>query len=172
MRIEIILWPLDFLCVCPFIFVTIPRGSPDIHKSILPGSKCEALQLGVHLILLYFIRILVVGTEIIFLFCGCGCWCGCGCGCGCGWRTFFVFKSLNNNMVYTSDIDVCVYKRNRCTTKVLWVLKFWEVGGQEFFFKMQVGWFLIFYAKLHVWCWFLLFLSKRKTCFWDFFKSA
>ena len=35
-----------------------------------PGSKCEALRLGVHLILLYFIRILVVGTEIIFLF-----WC-------------------------------------------------------------------------------------------------
>ena len=33
-----------------------------------PGSKCEALRLGVHLILLYFIRILVVGTEIIFLF--------------------------------------------------------------------------------------------------------
>ena len=43
-----------------------------------PGSKCEALRLGVHLILLYFIRILVVGTEIIFLFCGCGCGCGCG----------------------------------------------------------------------------------------------
>ena len=33
-----------------------------------PGSKCEALRLGVHLILLYFIRILVVGTEIIFVF--------------------------------------------------------------------------------------------------------
>ena len=33
-----------------------------------PGSKCEALRLGVHLILLYFIRILVLGTEIIFLF--------------------------------------------------------------------------------------------------------
>ena len=31
-----------------------------------PWSKCEALRLGVHLILLYFIRILVVGTEIIF----------------------------------------------------------------------------------------------------------
>ena len=38
-----------------------------------PESKCEALLIGVHLILLYFIRILVVGTEIIFLFCGCGC---------------------------------------------------------------------------------------------------
>ena len=93
------------------------------------GSKCEALRLRVHLILLYIIRILVVGTEIIFLFCGCGC------GCGCGWRTFFVFKSLDNNMVYTFDIDVYVCKRNRCTTKVLWVLKFWEVGGQEIFFQ-------------------------------------
>ena len=36
----------------------------------------------------------------------------------------FLFKSLDNNMVYTLVIDVYVYKRNRSTTKVLWVLKF------------------------------------------------
>ena len=29
-----------------------------VSKIYLPGSKCEALWLGVHLILLYFIRIL------------------------------------------------------------------------------------------------------------------
>ena len=36
-----------------------------ILSNFPPGSKCEALRLGVHLIL-YFIWILVVGTEIIF----------------------------------------------------------------------------------------------------------
>ena len=45
-----------------------------------------------------------------------------------GWRTFLFFKSLDNNMVYSLGIDVYVYKRNRCTTKDLWVLKFGEVG--------------------------------------------
>ena len=85
----------------------------DIYPS---GSKCEAVRLGVHLILLYFIRILVVGTEIIFLF---GCWCGCWCWCG--WRTFFVFKSLNNNMVYSLGIYILISKRISCRTKFLWV---------------------------------------------------
>ena len=42
------------------------------HIIYPPGSKCEALRLGVHLILLYFIRILVVGTEIIFYLVGVG----------------------------------------------------------------------------------------------------
>ena len=45
------------------------------------------------------------------------------------WPTFWFFKSLDNNMVYSYDIDVYVYKRNRCRTKVLWFLKFFEVGG-------------------------------------------
>ena len=68
-----------------------------------------------------------MGTKIIFLFCGCGC--------GCGWWTFFVFKSLDNNMVYSLGIDVYVRKRNPCRTKVLWVLKFGEVGGREHKFQ-------------------------------------
>ena len=33
-----------------------------------PGSKSEALQLGVHLILLYFIRISLLSAETFFLF--------------------------------------------------------------------------------------------------------
>ena len=69
------------------------------------------------------IRISLLMTKIFVLFCGCGC----------GWRTFFVFKSLYNNMIYTSYIDVYVCKRNRCTPKVLWVLKFWEVSKVFFF---------------------------------------
>ena len=105
-------------------FTRVEPASPVEIIIYPPGSKCEALRLGVHLILLYFIRILVVGTEIIFLFCGCGC----GCGCWCGWRTFFVFKSLDNNMIYSSYITMYIYKRNPCRTKVLWVLKFGEVG--------------------------------------------
>ena len=59
-----------------------------------PGSKCEAFRLGVHLILLYFIRILVMGTEIIFYF-------GVGVGVGDG---LFLSLNLNNNTIYTLDI--------------------------------------------------------------------
>ena len=57
-----------------------------------PGSECEALRLGVHLILLYFIRISPLYPKTFFLF-----WCGCGCGYG--WSTFFVLKSLDNNII-------------------------------------------------------------------------
>ena len=43
-------------------------------------------------------------------------------------------------MGYGLCIDVYLYERNRCTTKVLWVLKFWEVGGRDFFFfKITAG---------------------------------
>merc|ERR1712035_292502 len=45
-------------------------------------------------------------------------------------QTFFVFKSLDNNLVYSSDIDIYLCKRNLCRTKVLWVLKFGEVGDR------------------------------------------
>ena len=37
-----------------------------ITKIYRPGSKCEALQLGVHLILLYFIRISLLSAETFF----------------------------------------------------------------------------------------------------------
>ena len=47
---------------------------------------------------------------------------------------FFVFKSLDNNMISSLCVNVYVYKRNRCTTKVLWVLNF-LVGGRDFFFQ-------------------------------------
>ena len=33
-------------------------------------------------------------------------------------------------MVYSSDIDIYLCKRNLCRTKVLWVLKFGEVGDR------------------------------------------
>ena len=70
-------WVFVILKIPPwFLQVCLKRLSFFIYPIV---SKCEALGLGVHLILLYFIRILVVGTEIIFLFCGCGCGCGCGC---------------------------------------------------------------------------------------------
>ena len=44
-------------------------GKSDVFKnSYPPGSKSEALHLGVHLILLYFIRILILSVETFFLF--------------------------------------------------------------------------------------------------------
>ena len=48
-----------------------------------------------------------------------------------GWcPTFWFFKSLDNNMVYSLGIDIYMCKRNLCRTKVLWVLKFGEVGDR------------------------------------------
>ena len=38
------------------------------YKQYPPGSKSVALQLGVHLILLYFIRISLLSAETFFLF--------------------------------------------------------------------------------------------------------
>ena len=77
-------------------------------------------------------------------------------------------------MVYTSSIDVYVCKRNRCTTKILWVLNFLEVGGQDFFFSksQQVRRFLIFHVKLNVFHSVFLFLSKITFFFEIFLKIA
>ena len=53
---------------------------------------------------------------------------------GGGWcPTFLFFKSLVTNLVHSFDIYVLyvnVHKWNRCRTKVVWVLKFGEVGTQ------------------------------------------
>ena len=67
-----------------------------------PGSKSVALQLGVHLILLYFIRISLLSAETFFLFGG---WWMVG-----GWwmTTFWFFKSLDINMVYTLGVYVYI----------------------------------------------------------------
>ena len=77
---------------------------------------------------------------------------------------FFVFKSLNSSIVYTSGIDVYVCKRNRCTTKVLWVLKFWQVGAQDFFFKIKAGRTVFnFSCKTSFFCSrYVFFLSKGR----------
>ena len=87
-------------------------------------------------------------------------WCWCGCGCGCGWGTFFVFKSLDNNMIYSSCIDIYLCKRNLCRTKVLWVLKFGEVGGWGTLISNSpyVGRFLFFRPKLYFLRGWVLFL--------------
>ena len=66
---------------------------------------------------------------------------------GGGCPTFLFFKSLKKNTVYTLGIDVYALKRNRCTTKVLWVLKFLEVGDQNFFYKITAGRTLFFSCK-------------------------
>ena len=61
------------------------------------GGMSEAFPLGVHLILLYFIRISLLTPETFFYLGG-------------GWKsTFGFFKSLYNNMVYTLGIYIHVY---------------------------------------------------------------
>ena len=44
----------------------------DFSMNYPPWSKSEALQLGVHLILLYFIRISLLSAEIFYLGVGVG----------------------------------------------------------------------------------------------------
>ena len=62
-----------------------------------PGSKCKALRLGVHLILLYFMSISLFTPEIIFLF-------------GLGWGTFL---SLNRLIIiwYIVQVYINLYPR-------------------------------------------------------------
>ena len=65
-----------------------------------PGSKSVALQLGVHLILLYFIKIGILSAETFFLF-----WWVVGGG----WMpTFWFFKSFHIDMVYTLGVSVYI----------------------------------------------------------------
>ena len=60
-----------------------------------PGSKSEALQLGVHFILLYFISIWSWVRKLFFFD---------------GWwvTTFWFLKSLDINMVYTLNVYVYI----------------------------------------------------------------
>ena len=81
------------------------------------GRKCEAFLLGVQLILLYFIRISLLYPKTFFYL-------GVDVGVGVdvdGGLFFFVFKSLENNMVYSLAIGIYICKRNLCRTKFLWV---------------------------------------------------
>ena len=65
--------------------------------------------------------------------------------------TFLFFKSLDNNMNNSQDLDIYLCKRNLCRKKVLWVLKFGEVGGWGTLISnsQDVGRFLFFRPKLH-----------------------
>ena len=95
-------------CILCLFFTVI---SPELHffvcdfllKAYPPESKSEALQLGVQLILLYSIRIslLIMGTFFYFD----GGWSIVDGGWG---PTFWFFKSLDNNMVNTLGIYVCI----------------------------------------------------------------
>ena len=58
--------------------------------------------------------------KIIFYF-GVGVGVGVGVDVDDGGRLFLSFKSLDNNMVHSSSVNVYLYGRNRCRTKVLWV---------------------------------------------------
>jgi len=62
-----------------------------------PWSKSEALRLGVHLILLYFIGSHSQPRRLLIYLVGGG-W----------WPTFWFLKSLDNNMVYSLGIDIYI----------------------------------------------------------------
>ena len=70
---------IDYECLhCVFLTMTIKLlilSSPlTAYRKFMypPGSKCKALRLGVHLILLSFIRISLLTPKIIFYFVGVG----------------------------------------------------------------------------------------------------
>merc|ERR1712035_54759 len=83
--------------------------------------------------------------------------------------TFLFFKSLDNNMIYSSDIDIYLCKRNLCRTKVLWILKFVKVGDRtnknqnppmyETFFFVQN--FIFWRAGCSFWYLFSHFLNYK-----------
>ena len=54
--------------LCVFIYMS--KGPFEYLNIYPPGSKCKALRLGVHLILLYFIRISLLTPKIFVLFSG------------------------------------------------------------------------------------------------------
>ena len=62
-----------------------------------------------------------------------------------GWQTFFVFKSLDNNMVCSLGIGIYICKRNKCRTKFM-AFKFCRVGswGTLISNSQYVGRFLFF----------------------------
>ena len=86
-----------------------------INLCFYPGNKCEALRLGVHLILLYFIRISLSTPKTFFVISlGGGGW-------GVAVSNFLFFKSLDNNMVYSLGIGIYRCWRKLSRTKILWV---------------------------------------------------
>ena len=103
-----------------------------------PGSKSEALQLGVQLILLYFIRIPLLITETFFYFGGE--WWVVGGGWG---PTFWFFKSLDNNMVYTLGIYVYIYNySDKCRKNSCGFNFFIKLKKFSTIFKItMLGWF-------------------------------
>ena len=87
----------NFLRIFLFLKISITRFYP-------PGSKSVALQLGVHLILLYIIRISSWWWRHFFYLDGGRLTVGGGWG-----PTFLVFNFLYNTMVNTLDIAVYMY---------------------------------------------------------------
>ena len=91
--------------LCFFIhirrFLIIFQNMKNILKVAFiypPGSKCEALRIGVHVSLLYFIRF-SLSTPKTFFYSVDG-----------GWgTTFLVFKFLYKNMVYTLENGGYIY---------------------------------------------------------------
>ena len=62
------------------------------------GNKRSVCPTGGHLILLYFIRIPLLSAETFYLFSGWG-------------PTFWFFKSLEYNMVYSLGIYIYLYTK-------------------------------------------------------------
>ena len=54
-------------------------------------------------------------------------------------QRFLLYTYISTPKLYILGIDVYVCKRNRCTTKVLLVQKFLDVGVWDFFFKIKTG---------------------------------
>ena len=84
-----------------YFFGSINIWSGLLNNNYPPGSNSVALQQGVHLIRLYFIRIWWV-RRLFFVF-----WWLVGGG---GWgTTFWFFKSLDIYLVYTLYVAIVIY---------------------------------------------------------------
>ena len=82
----------------------------------------------------------------------------CRCGCRCGWRTFLSFKSLDNNMIYSSGIYIYIYiciQKESLQNKSLMGFKIWRSWRpDQLKLKSQYsGEFLFLVYKLVCWIW-------------------
>ena len=97
-------------------------GSWFVYVGIPLGRQSEAFSARGPIDSLIFYRRPTLGPEDFSLI-----WWKTGGGGG--WvATFFVFKILDTNIVFSSDVEVHIRPMNVCRTKVLWVAKYGEVG--------------------------------------------
>ena len=145
-----------------FKFIMVSLLKPGI--SPLGGKKRSLFSRGSYDFLFFLIGSHCWLRRLLFYFCGAG-WVVDGRWDIVGGVELFCHFFYTTNIIYSSCIRISGYKRNLCRTKVLWVLKFVEVGGWGTPVPQThyIGWFLYFVKNRTFWrdgCSFLCLFSQ------------